>query len=318
MIPPGRNENPLFLEVLARNPVRMRTTSKIFAILTRVLVFLNLFLPWLSKSPSLHAQTSYPKTKGHSVKPQIELDSEESLSWELGLRAGIGYKGEDRLNSYLRGFTDTYDPRVATKTKLNPPDTLAQGELFLRRKIASESRVGFIGGYREWKRFGIRQISTEPFYTELNFRLSNPYFLLMYWHDWAYKRWSFEAGLGLGMSQVYWDTKGFATSGREYYPQEGSLTGTGIEFRLEGSTSRKITDSTSLQLGLALSWINIPSLTGSFNGETASFYLREDGRVTPLTESNNQAAILLTNQFSRKLEFQALTTVLFFGVAQKF
>ncbi|XDD48999.1 hypothetical protein AB3N59_11200 [Leptospira sp. WS92.C1] len=296
----------------------MRATSKIFAIPFPVLIFLPLWTALFWGNVSLEAQSSYPKTKEHSNKPQIELESPEDLYWEIGLRAGIGSKGEDRFNSNLRSFTDTYDPRIASKTKLNPPRSIAQGEFFLRRKISSESQVGFIGGYREWQRFGLKQISSEPFYTELNFRISNPYFLLMYWYDWNYKHWTLQAGMGIGMSQVFWDTKGYATSGREYYQQEGSLTGTGIEFRLESSVSRKITDSTSLQLGLALSWVNVPSLNGSFNGETASFYIREDGKVTPLTESTNQNAILITQQFSRKLEFQALTTTLFFGVSQKF
>lgn len=313
--PPDRNENPLFLEVLARNPVIMRATSKIFGISFCVLFFFP-FFPF--PEAALNAEGEFPKTKAHSTKPALEIPTEEELYWELGLRAGIGYKGEDRLNSFLRGFTDTYDPRVASKTKLDPPSHVSQGELFLRRKISTESRVGFIGGYREWQKFGLKQVSSEPFYTDLSFKLSNPYFLLMYWYEWNYKRWIFQGGLGAGMSQVYWDSKGYATSGRETFRQEGSLTGTGIEFRLEGTVNRRITESTSLQLGIALSWINIPSLTGTFNGQTASFYLREDGSVTPLTESTNQAAILVTNQFSRKLEFQVLTTTLFLGVAQKF
>lgn len=315
MAPPDTKENPLFIEVLARNPVIMRATSKIFGISFCVLLFFPL-LP--HPSSSLNAETELPKTKSHSRKPALEIPPEEESYWELGLRAGIGYKGGDRLNSFLRGFTDTYDPRVASKTKLNPPSNVSQGELFLRRRIGAESQIGFIGGYREWQKFGLKQVSSEPFYTDLTFKLSNPYFLLMYWHEWNYKRWIFQGGLGAGMSQVYWDSKGYATSGRETFRQEGSLTGTGIEFRLEGSVNRRITESTSLQLGIALSWINIPSLNGTFNGESASFYLREDGRVTPLTESNNQTAILVTNQFSRKLEFQVLTTTLFFGVAQKF
>lgn len=95
------------------------------------------------------------------------------------------------------------------------------------------------------------------------------------------------------MSQVYWDSEGYATSGKETFRQEGSLSGTGIEFRLEGAVSRRITES-------------------------ASFYLRENGSITPLTESDNQTSMLVTNQFSRKLEFQVLTTTLFFGIAQKF
>ncbi|AYV57361.1 LIC_11366 family protein [Leptospira kmetyi] len=293
----------------------MRATSKIFGISFCVLFFFP-FFPF--PESALNAEGEFPKTKAHSTKPALEIPTEEELYWELGLRAGIGYKGEDRLNSFLRGFTDTYDPRVASKTKLDPPSHVSQGELFLRRKISTESRVGFIGGYREWQKFGLKQVSSEPFYTDLSFKLSNPYFLLMYWYEWNYKRWIFQGGLGAGMSQVYWDSKGYATSGRETFRQEGSLTGTGIEFRLEGTVNRRITESTSLQLGIALSWINIPSLTGTFNGQTASFYLREDGSVTPLTESTNQAAILVTNQFSRKLEFQVLTTTLFLGVAQKF
>ncbi|EMO63834.1 hypothetical protein LEP1GSC133_1994 [Leptospira borgpetersenii serovar Pomona str. 200901868] len=248
----------------------------------------------------------------------MERPNLEEHYWELGLRAGIGYKGEDRLNSFLRGFTDTYDPRIASKTVLDPPNRIAQGELFLRKKISSESWAGLIGGYREWQKFGLKQFSSEPFYTDLSFKLSNPYFLLMYWYEWNYKRWIFQSGLGIGMSQVYWDSKGYATSVKETFRHEGSLTGTGIEFRLEGVVSRKITESTNLQLGLAFSWINIPSLSGTFNGESASFYLSENGNVTLLTESTNQTAMLATRQFSRKLEFQVLTTILFLGVSQKF
>ncbi len=300
------------MEVLARNPVIMRATSKIFGIFLSVLFF------FLFPKSILKAEGEFPKTKTHSSKPALELPSLEEHYWELGLRAGIGYKGEDRLNSFLRGFTDTYDPRIASKTVLDPPNRIAQGELFLRKKISSESWVGLIGGYREWQKFGLKQFSSEPFYTDLSFKLSNPYFLLMYWHEWNYKRWIFQSGLGIGMSQVYWDSKGYATSAKETFRQEGSLTGTGIEFRLEGAISRKITEFTSLQLGIALSWINIPSLSGTFNGESASLYLSENGNVTLLTESTNQTAMLVTRQFSRKLEFQVLTTTLFLGVSQKF
>ncbi len=300
------------MEVLARNPVIMRATSKIFGIFLSVLFF------FLFPESILKAESEFPKTKAHSSKPALELPSLEEHYWELGLRAGIGYKGEDRLNSFLRGFTDTYDPRIASKTVLDPPNRISQGELFLRKKISSESWAGLIGGYREWQKFGLKQFSSEPFYTDLSFKLSNPYFLLMYWHEWNYKRWIFQSGLGIGMSQVYWDSKGYATSVKETFRQEGSLSGTGIEFRLEGAVSRKITESTSLQLGVALSWINIPSLSGTFNGESASFYLNENGNVTLLTESANQAAMLATRQFSRKLEFQVLTTTLFLGVSQKF
>ncbi|EQA80013.1 hypothetical protein LEP1GSC193_0609 [Leptospira alstonii serovar Pingchang str. 80-412] len=309
---PDRKENPLFMEVLARNPVIMRTTSKIFGISFCVLLF------FLCPKSVLKAQSEFPKTKAHSSKPALEIPGREEENWEIGLRAGIGYKGEDRLNSFLRGFTDTYDPRFASKTELDPPKRTTQGEFFLRRNISSESRVGFIGGYREWQTFGLKQFSSEPFYTDLKFKLSNPYFLLAYWYEWNYKRWIFQGGLGIGMSQVYWDSKGYATSGKETFSQEGSLSGTGIEFRLEGTVSRRITESVSLQLGIALSWINIPSLSGTFNGESASFYLRENGNVTLLTESTNQTAMLVTNQFSRKLEFQVLTTTLFLGVARKF
>ncbi|ANH00181.2 Uncharacterized protein LB4E_0713 [Leptospira borgpetersenii str. 4E] len=300
------------MEVLARNPVIMRATSKIFRIFLSVLFF------FLFPESILKAEGEFPKTKVHSSKPALERPSLEEHYWELGLRAGIGYKGEDRLNSFLRGFTDTYDPRIASKTVLDPPNRIAQGELFLRKKISSESWAGLIGGYREWQKFGLKQFSSEPFYTDLSFKLSNPYFLLMYWYEWNYKRWIFQSGLGIGMSQVYWDSKGYATSVKETFRHEGSLTGTGIEFRLEGVVSRKITESTNLQLGVAFSWINIPSLSGTFNGESASFYLSENGNVTLLTESTNQTAMLATRQFSRKLEFQVLTTILFLGVSQKF
>ncbi|EJP03169.1 hypothetical protein J9305_10720 [Leptospira interrogans] len=288
----------------------MRATSKIFGILLSVLFFL--FCPY----SILKAQSS--KIKTHSVKPALEIPNPEEENWELGLRAGIGYKGEDRLNSFLRGFTNTYDPGVASKTELDPPKQTTQVELFIRKRIASESQIGFIGGYREWQKFGLKQFSSEPFYTDLKFKISNPYALLMYWHEWNYKRWIFQGGLGAGMSQVYWDSEGYATSGKETFRQEGSLSGTGIEFRLEGAVSRRITESASIQLGIAFSWINIPSLSGTFNGESASFYLRENGNITPLTESDNQTSMLVTNQFSRKLEFQVLTTTLFFGIAQKF
>lgn len=300
------------MKVLARNPVIMRATSKIFRIFLSVLFF------FLFPESILKAEGEFPKTKAHSSKPALERPNLEEHYWELGLRAGIGYKGEDRLNSFLRGFTDTYDPRIASKTVLDPPNRIAQGELFLRKKISSESWAGLIGGYREWQKFGLKQFSSEPFYTDLSFKLSNPYFLLMYWYEWNYKRWIFQSGLGIGMSQVYWDSKGYATSVKETFRHEGSLTGTGIEFRLEGVVSRKITESTNLQLGLAFSWINIPSLSGTFNGESASFYLSENGNVTLLTESTNQTAMLATRQFSRKLEFQVLTTILFLGVSQKF
>nr|WP_246048677.1 hypothetical protein [Leptospira sarikeiensis] len=240
-------------------------------------------------------------------------------TWEFGARFGFGMRGPNRFDQNLNGFSSNLDPRVASQTKQENTRGSFQGEFLARTRLSEGFKIGMIGGYRYYDPFSLRNITSEPFVTQLNFQMESFYLLGMVWQEGRFNRYfRWEAGLGLGVTRALWVTKGYATDGKEYYEQNGNLKGSGLEFRLEGSLIHPINERVSLSFGTYLSWVNITSFDGSFNGDTASFYVRQDGRVSPLTESANQDNILLSNQYSRKLDMQSAYGGLFFGVNYKF
>lgn len=239
-------------------------------------------------------------------------------NWEIGARFGWGIRGPNRFDQNLNGFSSTLDPRIPSSTTQENNRMMTQGEMFARTKFGENFKVGFLGGFRYFQNFHLTNVTTEPFYTRLDFGMESIYFLAMVWQEGRFNRLlRWEAGLGMGYAQALWTTKGYATDGKDFYSQEGNLKGSGMEFRLEGSLNAPITDTVTLSFGTYLSWINIASFDGSFNGDYASIYIRQDGRVSPLTESSNQDNILLSNQYSRKLDMQSAYGGLFFGVNYK-
>ncbi|TGK05640.1 hypothetical protein EHQ53_17415 [Leptospira langatensis] len=268
-------------------------------------------------SSSLRAEdetVTHPKLK---ELPENKVP-EKADRWEFGARFGFGFRGPNRFDQNLNGFTSNLDPRIPSQTKVHNTRGMYQEEFLARTRFGEGFKVGFIAGSRTFDNFGITNLTSEPFYTRLDFQMYSLYFLGMVWQEGRlnrYFRW--ETGLGLGYARAAWLTNGFATDGKSYYQENGDMRGNGLEFRLEGALNTQVNDSVTLSFGAYLSWINITSFDGSFNGDTSSFYVRQDGRVTPLTESNNQSNILLSNQFSRKLDMQSAYGGLFFGVNYK-
>ncbi|TGK17561.1 hypothetical protein EHO61_13210 [Leptospira fluminis] len=246
--------------------------------------------------------------------PQERVSPAED-KWEFGARFGAGLRGMDRFDHNLGGFTSSLDPTVFTVTKVRNERTMTQGEILIRNRFSGNFKVGVIGGFHYFQNFGLTNITGDPFYTKLHFGMESLYLLAMVWQDGRInRRLNWEAGFGGGYTKALWVSGGYATNGKDYYVQNGNLSGSGIEFRLEGSISTPVTNHVTVSAGVFLSWINIASFDGSFNGSTSSVYIRQDGRVSPLTESANQQNILLSQQYSRKLDMQSAYGGIFFGV----
>lgn len=266
---------------------------------------------------SLGAEESVTTTPKLKEMPENRA-SEPADKWEFGARFGFGMRGPNRFDQNLNGFSSNLNPLVASQTKQENTRGSIQGEFLARTRLSENFKVGMIAGYRYYDPFHLTNLTSEPFYTNLNFQMESFYILGMVWQEGRlnrYFRW--ETGLGLGITRALWVTDGYATNGKEYYQQNGNMRGSGLEFRLEGSLIHPINERVSLSFGTYLAWINITSFDGSFNGDTASFYVRQDGRLSPLTESANQDNILLSNQYSRKLDMQSAYGGLFFGVNYK-
>ncbi|EQA47038.1 hypothetical protein LEP1GSC050_0973 [Leptospira broomii serovar Hurstbridge str. 5399] len=296
---PNRTKSPL----LFKSEMQSNSTSRNFYFL---------FVGFLLLPTLLYGEdAAIPKFK--------ELPEERPAppegNWEFGARFGAGMRGQNRFDHNLNGFSSTLDPRVPSETRERNDRTMTQGEILIRTRFAGNFKVGVLGGFHYFRNFGLTNITGDPFYTRLNFGMESLYFLAMVWQDGRVNRWlNWEAGFGGGYTKALWISRGYATNGKEYFQQDGNLSGTGIEFRLEGSLSTPVTNHISLSAGVFLSWINIASFDGSFNGSSSSIYIRQDGRVTPLTESANQTNILLSQQYSRKLDMQSAYGGIFFGV----
>ncbi len=276
-----------------------------------------LSLIWVFCLSSLNAETESPRAPKLKEMPRTKPDVPEG-KWEIGGRFGWGIRGPNRFDQNLNGFTSTLDATIPSSTTQQNSRMMTQGEMLLRTKFSENFKVGFIGGFRYYDNFHLTNVTTEPFYTRMDFGMESLYLLAMVWQEGRFNRYlNWEAGLGLGYTRALWVTKGYATDGKDYYPQTGDLKGSGMEFRLEGSLNAPVSDRVTLSFGTYLAWINIASFDGSFNGDSASLYIRQDGRVTPLTESANQDNILLSNQYSRKLDMQSAYGGLFFGVNYK-
>ncbi|PJZ68515.1 hypothetical protein CH373_09490 [Leptospira perolatii] len=291
-----------------RNYYRVGSVSNLKRLIVSTSLLLSANFPLFAQEPS-----SWASGISRTDKSDSALDV-----WEFGARFGFGWRGPNRFDQNLDGFSSTLNPSIPNHTNVQKGLGMAQGEIFFRTRISENFKAGFLGGYRLYQNFGLTNITSEPFYTKLEFGMQSIYLLAMVWQHGRVNRWlSWETGLGLGYTSAKWTSKGWATDFKDYFPQEGNLSGSGLEFRLEGALSTKVSDHVSLQLGVLLAWVNITSFDGSFNGDTSSFYVREDGRVTPLTSSANQQNILISQQYSRKLDMQSAYGGLFFGAVYR-
>jgi hypothetical protein len=254
-----------------------------------------------------------------SASTQLGSHSEEDSIIEFGLRAGPGFRSKDRFENNLENFTSTFQPGIFSKTKTDGFRNLDFIEGMVRMGFSDNQRFGFVFGSLNYSRANLTEVTSDGYLTRLNFDISTDYLLLSYYYLWNLsKNWGLEAGLGFGGNETRWASSGFTSSQLEYIPQSGKLRGTGISLRLEGSINYRVNDQLFLQLGWMIGNHTVPSFSGSWNGKAASFYIREDGKTTPLTESRATDSIVLTNQFTRALDMNATYTGIYFSAILRF
>ncbi len=279
-----------------------------------VLVFLFICAPLFSQAK---VEKSNPKdafVEEDEDSPAVDLFRKREF--ELGIRYGIGYKPEDRFESQLKNYKSESSPLVYSFTQVSPFRNTANAEFLARIRLYENSKVGFVYGNAQFNRFYLNEITsiyTPNVYTatRLNFNLRVEYFFLAYYHEFKFKNFYIEAGMGMGVNTITWKTDGNIFSRNEYTPQDGFMVGNGLGYKLELSLNKKITNFWILQFGGFYNYYTTPSFNGTFNDQSGSFYIRSDGTVAPLSSSEFRDTIIDTNFASRQLDMRAGNIVLF-------
>ncbi|MCC5813885.1 MAG: hypothetical protein JJT78_03955 [Leptospira sp.] len=261
-----------------------------------------------------------------SLDAQILLDSErlgyqtaDASIWEIGIKGGPGYRSKDRFENNLQNFTSTFQPGIFSNTNTFGFRDVGFSEFVFRLAFAENQRFGFSVGNLNFHKAGLQEFTSDGYITRLDFDISTVYVIFTYHYIWNLnKKWSIEAGMGFGGNQTSWGAGGYSTNGIEYFPQKGSLRGNGISLRMESGVNYRINENFTLQMGLMWGLHSVPSFSGTWNGNIATFYIREDGKTTPLTESRATDAIILTNQFTRALDMNASHAGLYFSALLRF
>ncbi len=274
---------------------------------------------------------SQAKLEKQNTKDAFAEEDEESPAverfrkrdFELGIRYGLGYHAEDRFESQLKNYKSESSPYIINYTSLSPIRNTSNSEFLARIRLFENGKAGFVYGNTKFNRFHLSEITSlyaPNLYTttRLNFNLSVEYFFLMYTHEFKFRNFFIEAGMGMGINTVTWKTNGNAISRFEYTPQTGFMVGNGLGYKLEASVNKKITDHFVLQFGGFYNYYTVPSFNGTFNDNSGSFYLRSDGTIAPLSNSEFRDSIVDTNYASRQLDMRAGNIVIFTSILFRF
>lgn len=268
--------------------------------------------------------------KNNSKETYVEDDEDSPAvdrfrkrEFELGIRYGLGHRPEDRFESQLKNYKSESSGYVYNYAVLSSFNKTTNSELLARIRLYENSKVGFVYGNTQFNRFHLSEITflfAPNVYTAtiLNFKLSVEYFFLMYYHEFKFKKFFIEAGMGMGVNTISWKTNGHVVSRYEYTPQSGFMVGNGLGYKLELSMNKKITNHWILQLGGFYNYYTVPSFNGNFNDNSGSFYIRSDGTVAPLSNSEFRDSIIDTNYASRQLDMRAGNIVFFISSIFRF
>ena len=282
----------------------------------------------------IYAQDKINKDKKITKDAFVEEDEESPAverirkrEFELGIRYGIGYHAEDRFESQLKNYKSEPSPYIVNFTSLSPFRNTNNSEFLARIRFYENSKVGFVYGNTQFNRFHLSEVTSlyapnvnTSLYTatRLNFNIKVEYFFLMYTHEFKFRNFYIEGGMGMGINTVSWKTNGHAVSRFEYTPQTGFMVGNGLGYKLELSANKKITDNLIFQVGSFYNYYTVPSFDGTFNDDSGSFYLRSYGTIAPISTAEFRDSIIDTNYASRKLDMRAGNLVLFASILFRF
>lgn len=243
---------------------------------------------------------------------------EPTFKYDISLRAGLGYRAEDKFDNYLSDYSSTNVPGIPNFNRYSAAHQVTQFEIMARRRYDEDSRFGFVLGSMGWNSFSVNSYNTNPFFTHLNFGMQISYLMATYHQEFKFRPVTVEAGLGIGVASANWTSSGYGYSPTAYIPQKGSLDGTGMGFRAEVFLKKWLTETFGLQLGVAVTYVWVPSFHGSINGNSGNYYLRGDGQVSTFTTSGNQDFVLKNSLFSRPLDLSTTNATLFLGAMTRF
>jgi len=246
-----------------------------------------------------------------------EMEFEKS-DFEFGIRYGFGYKNRERFDENLKNFRSFDAPNIYTHLSISGFQNLSNGELIFRRRWSQNAKFGFAYGFNQYEKFQMTEVASDGYLTRLNFHISTNYFVATYHTEWNFRRFFLEGGLGIGVNQTSWKTTGYAVSSSEYQNQKGYLSGSGIQYKIEGSVNKKITDTLIFQLGVAMNFSSVPSFSGSLNGNSNSFFITRDGKVNSINQSDYSDNYLWYNTATRRLDFFVGSSVLYFSCIGRF
>jgi hypothetical protein len=279
-----------------------------------LVLFLFLSLPLFSQAKQEKQNTKDAYVEEDEESPAV--DRFRKREFELGVRYGLGYHPDDRFQAQLKNYKSESSAYIYSYTTLSPFNHTTNAEFLARIRLYENSKAGFVYGNTSFNKFHLNEITTlyaPSVYTttKLNFDIKVEYFFLMYNHEFKFKKFYVEAGMGMGINTISWQTSGDVFSRSGYTPQTGFMVGNGLGYKLELSLNKKITDNWILQFGGFYNYYTVPSFRGTFNDDSGSFYIRSDGTIAPLSTSEFRDSIVDTNFASRQLDMRAGNIVFF-------
>lgn len=277
---------------------------------------------------ALYSQTKIEAKSTSEIYQEEDADSPavdrfRKRDFELGIRYGLGYHPNDKFQSQLRNYKSESSSYVYSQTNLSPFHNTTNFEFLARLRLYENSKVGFVYGNTQFNRFHLTEVTSfyvpNPYtVTRLNFNIKVEYFFLMYTHEFKFKKFFIEAGMGMGINTISWKTNGHLASEHEYSPQGGFMVGNGLGYKLELSLNKKVSDQLVLQFGSFYNYYTVPSFNGTFNENSGSFFIRSDGTVAPLSNSEFRDSVIDTNYASRQLDMRAGNIVFFVSSLYRF
>ncbi len=250
--------------------------------------------------------------------PEKEEEIELEREFEVGIRGGVGYRGDDRLSNALENYKTFSGTGVYGSTSLSPFHISKNLEAYARTRWSTNSKAGFLVGSGSFAKFNLTEINTYPEYTRINFKLGTDYLFLTYHHEWHFKKFLVEGGIALGVNNTELSPSGYTISQFGTKELSGFMTASGLSYRLELGVKKKIIESIYLESGFTATMHTAPYFNGSFNDSLGSYYIKSDGSLELLSNSQFKDSIAYTTIASRKLDMVYSVFQLYIGVSKRF
>lgn len=238
--------------------------------------------------------------------------------FEVGVRGGLGYRGDDRFSEALKNYKTYSGTGLYGNTDVSPFHYTKNLEAYARTRWSTSMKVGFMVGNSTFQKFRLEEFNSLPEITRINFQFSSGYLLLSFHKEWFYKKWILEGGILLGVNNTELNPSGFTINRFGYTELNGFMTANGLSYRLEFGVKRKISESYYWETGLSATMHTAPYFSGSFNDTLGSYYIKTDGSLELLTNSQFKESAAYTEIASRRLDMVYSVLQIYLGLAKRF